>query len=119
MTKKTKRNFIELIKEVDNDGNIKNTKVYLTPVFIPFSKFTKKIKEVTELENDTKRSEYEKLPEFFAIISDLYNNQFTVDEMLDGLHTPEAMIEVRNQLEFFSDGVVQKENEAKLKELLK
>lgn len=119
MTKKTKRNFIELIKEVDTDGNIKNTKVYLTPAFIPFSKFTKKMKEVTDLENDTKRSEYEKLPEFFAIVTDLYNNQFTVDEMLDGLHTPEAMAEVQNQIAFFSDGVVQKENEAKLKELLK
>lgn len=119
MTKKTKRNFIELIKEVNDKGEITKTKVYLTPVFIPFSKFTKKMKEVIELEKDMKRSEYEKLPEFFAIISDLYSNQFTVDEMLDGLHTPEAMTEVRNQLEFFSDGIVQEENEAKLKELLK
>ncbi|MDO0950194.1 hypothetical protein Q1L93_00110 [Mammaliicoccus sciuri] len=119
MAKKTKRNFIELIKEVNDKGEITKTKVYLTPAFIPFSKFTKKIKEVTELENDTKRNEYEKLPEFFAIISDLYNNQFTVDEMLDGLHTPEAMAEVRDQLGFFSEGVVKEENEARLKELLK
>ncbi|MFU1728850.1 hypothetical protein ACM3BK_12315 [Mammaliicoccus sciuri] len=46
MTKKTKRNFIELIKEVNDKGEITKTKVYLTPVFIPFSKFTKKMKEV-------------------------------------------------------------------------
>lgn len=119
MTKNTKRNFIELIKEVDNNGNIKKTEVYLTPAFIPFSKFTEKIKKVEELDNDTKRTEFEKLPEYFEVISELYNNQFTPQDMLDGMHTPEAMTEFKNQLQFFSDGVVQESNKAKLKELLK
>ena len=50
---------------------------------------------------------------------DIYKNQFTVQELMDGLHAPEAIPELRAQIEFISQGELSEENEKRLKQLLK
>lgn len=115
MAKQTKLNFIELIKDVNENGEVE-TKVYFTPKFIPFSKLL----ELTEtLEAMEEKTEIEAMNEMFNVVADLYNNQFTVKELQDGLHAPEAVATLQEQISFISEGKITEDNEARLKELLK
>ena len=111
-----KKNFIELITEVDKNGEVKDKKVYVTPGFIPFSKL---IEASKVLESVEEKSEMEGLQEMLKVVADLYNNQFTTQELLDGLHAPDAITVLQQQIEFISTGKVTEDNEAKLKEILK
>lgn len=111
-----KKNYIELITEVDKNGEVKDKKVYVTPGFIPFSKL---IEASTVLESVEEKSEMEGLQEMLKVVCDLYNNQFTPEELMDGLHAPDAIETLQAQIEFISTGKVSEENQAKLKEILK
>lgn len=115
MAKQTKLNFIELIKDVDENGELK-TEVYFTPKFIPFSK----LMDLTEkLEAMEEKTETEAMHEMFQVVADLYDNKFTVEELQNGLHAPEAVSTLQEQIAFISEGKLTEANEARLKELLK
>lgn len=117
MAKQTKLNFIELIKDVDEKTGELNTKVYFTPKYIPFSK----LMALTEkLESMEEKTEVEAMNEMFKVVAeDIYNGQFTVEELQDGLHAPEAVATLQEQIAFISEGKLTEANEARLKELLK
>ena len=115
MAKQTKLNFIELIKDVNENGEVE-TKVYFTPKFIPFSKLLELTKTLEAMEEKT---EIEAMNDMFSVVVDLYNNQFTVEELQDGLHAPEAVATLQEQISFISEGKLTEDNEARLKELLK
>lgn len=115
MTKQTKLNFIELIKKEKDNGEFE-TVVYYTPKFIPFSKLIQLTKTLEAMEEKT---EMEAMDEMFKVVCDLYNNQFTVEELQGGLHAPEAVETLQEQIEFISSGKVSEENDKRLKELLK
>lgn len=126
MAKQTKLHFIELITDVKDNGEVE-TKVYFTPKFIPFSKLmqiTDRLQEIEKLEEADKeeknQSETETIKEMFKLVAeDIYNNQFTAEELMDGLHAPEAIKTVQEQIGFISEGKITEDNEKRLKELLK
>lgn len=113
-----KKNYIELITEVDNNGEVKDKKVYVTPGFIPFTVVIKAQNTLNSLEES--EDDMEGIQEMMKIVSkDIYNNQFTTEELMNGLHAPDAMRTLQAQLEFISAGKLTEENQAKLKEILK
>lgn len=104
MTTKTKQMSIELIQDVNENGELV-TKEYQTPKFIPFSKLMKATKKLEKLED---KSEMEAMDEMMQAICDLYNNQFTTEELMDGLHAPDAVRVIRENIEFISTGELPK-----------
>lgn len=104
MTTKTKQMSIELIQDVNENGELV-TKEYQTPKFIPFSKLMKATKQLEKLED---KSEMEAMDEMMQVICDLYNNQFTPDQLMDGLHAPDAVRVIRENIEFISTGELPK-----------
>lgn len=119
MTRKTKRNFIELIQEVNEDGEVTKSAIHLTPAFIPYPKYLDLMDRISKVEKDEDIDEIERIDKFMEIIVEIYGEKFTVDELKAGLHAPEANQILQDQVRFVSEGVVAEENEAKLKELLK
>ena len=104
MTTKTKQMSIELIQEVKDNGELV-TQEFKSPTFIPFSKLMKDTKQLEKLED---KSEMEAMDEMMQVICDLYNNQFTPDQLMDGLHAPDAVRVIRENIEFISTGELPK-----------
>jgi hypothetical protein len=104
MTTKLKEMSIELVTNVNEDGSVE-TQEYKTPTFIPFSKLMKATKKLEALED---KSEMEAMDEMFEVICDLYNNQFTVKQLTDGLHAPDAVRIIQENIEFISTGEIPK-----------
>lgn len=105
-----KRNMIELVKEV-KEGEIVTEK-YFTPVFIPLSVVYQAIDLSAEMQSNEKTSESEmvdKLLDFVA--NDIYKGQFTKEELINGLHAPEAIDTLQQQIMFITYG--QQTNETK------
>ncbi|MGO2869131.1 MAG: phage tail assembly chaperone G [Staphylococcus equorum] len=119
MAKQTKLNFIELITGEKENGEFE-TKVYFTPKYLPFSELMNLFEKVEEIEKTEEDSGTNSIQEMFKLVAeDIYKNQFTVQELMDGLHAPEAMTEIRAQIQFVSQGEQSEENEKRLKQLLK
>lgn len=101
-----KRNMIELVKEV-KEGEIVTEK-YLTPVFLPMSVVYEAIDMTQEIDkSDSKKSISEKelidkLLDFVA--NKVYNKQFTKDELFNGLHAPDAIQTLQEQIIFVAQG---------------
>lgn len=102
-----KRNMIELVKEV-KEGEI-ITEKYLTPVFLPFSVVYEAIDMTEEIEkseeNKNSKSEkilIDKLLDFVA--NKIYNKQFTKEELFNGLHAPDAIQTLQEQIIFVAQG---------------
>lgn len=97
-----KRNMIELVKEVDGD-NVKTEK-YLTPPFIPLSVVYEAMDLAEEMEKGEKseRDMIEILLDFVA--NRVYGKQFTKEELLNGLHAPDAIQTLQDQVLFVSQG---------------
>ncbi|MEE3951663.1 phage tail assembly chaperone G [Peribacillus frigoritolerans] len=96
-----KRNMIELVKEVKEGESV--TENYLTPVFIPFSvvyealDMTEAIdKSEKEKSAGSERELIEKLMDFVA--NKVYNKQFTKEELFKGLHAPDAIQTLQEQI---------------------
>ncbi|MGD7007625.1 phage tail assembly chaperone G [Metabacillus sp. 84] len=99
-----KRNMIELVKDV-REGEI-ITEKYLTPVFIPLSV----VYQAMDLTSDFEKGKQEmsereligKLIDFVA--NDIYKNQFTKEELENGLHAPDAITILQQQILFVAQG---------------
>ena len=110
MTKQFKQMSIELITDVKEDGEVVVT-TYKTKGFIPFSKLMKITKK---LEGMDKLSEQEAMEETFKVIcEDLYENQFTFDQLMDGLHAPDAAKVIEENITFLSTGELPKKEDKK------
>ena len=108
-----KRNYIQLIKDVKEDGT-PELETFFTPNFIPF----RKVYEAVELLDSDSNSDKQNMLESFNFIAELYNNEFTTDDLLDRLHAPDALNEIRSQIEFVSQGFMDDERKKKLKQML-
>lgn len=97
-----KRNMIELVKEV-KEGEI-ITEKYLTPVFIPLSVVYEALEMIAEIERNkvTERDLLDKMLDFVA--NRIYKNQFTKQELFDGLHAPDASRVLYEQILFITQG---------------
>lgn len=110
MTKQFKQMSIDLITDVKEDGELVTT-TYKTKGFIPFSKLMKITKK---LEGMDKLSEQEAMEETFKVIcEDLYENQFTVEQLMDGLHAPDAAKVIEENISFLSTGELPKKEDKK------
>lgn len=109
-----KRNFIKLIKEEKDGKVIYDT--YLTPAFIPLRKMTQAIEFMSN-----KESEEDDAQMFFKMIDmvvDIYDNQFTKDDVLDRLHAPDAIRELQSQIQFVSEGQMSDERKKELAKMV-
>ena len=99
-----KRNLIELVTEVKEDKV--ETKRYLTPVFIPLSIVYEAIDLIAELEKSEKTSERDQLDKLLDFVANrIYKDQFTRDDLEKGLHAPEAIQTLQNQILFVARGM--------------
>lgn len=99
---KLKRNFIKLVTGVE-EGEVQ-TKVYYTPPFIPFTLVYEAMDIMAGAEKEDK-SERDMFNDFAVFIAEgVYQKQFTVDQLLEGLHAPDAIQTLREQVEFVAQG---------------
>lgn len=116
-----KRNFIKIctnLKEVNDKGVEALYKTYVSGTAIPFRKVMDAVLIEKKAESD-EVSEAEGILEMFQVVCDLYENQFTTDDLMDGLHAPDAMDEIREQIRFFASGEMADQRKKELKALLK
>ncbi|CDQ17941.1 hypothetical protein SAMN05192559_104101 [Halobacillus karajensis] len=103
-----KRQMIELVKEVKDEGEVVTEK-FLTPAFLHFSVVYEAMdlaEEVFESSNNSLKEEKEKIDKALIFIADrLYNKQFTKEELFNGLHGPNAIATIQEQIIFAANGV--------------
>ena len=99
-----KRNMIELILDV-KEGEIV-TKKYVTPVFIPLSVVYEAIDVMADLSSrKTGDAEKDMIDNVLTFVSEkVYKNQFTRDDLFNGLHGPVAINELFMQVLFVARG---------------
>ena len=117
-----KRNFIKLIKnpkEVLN-GSEPLFNTYVSPAFVPYRKMYEAVEILDKKSNGNDDvSDIELTDIMIGFICDLYGDQFSKEELLDGLHAPEANEEIEAQINFFAKGAQSDEQKKELKALLK
>lgn len=106
-----KRNMIELVTNPQEvaEGAEPEIKKYWTSPFIPFTKVREAMDLASEMEKgeDSKMSDsIDKLSDF---VTEIYGKQFTKDDLYNGLHAPDAIPVIQDQILFIAQGV-QSEN---------
>lgn len=98
-----KKNLIVLVKEV-KEGEIL-TETYYTPAFIPLSVVYQAIdlsKEMGKVTLDNEVEIINKMVDFVA--KEIYKDQFTKEDLINGLHAPDAIQTLREQIIFITRG---------------
>lgn len=118
-----KRNFIKLIQidkkgnaVTDTEGNAKYD-TFITPTQIPF----RKIYDAADLMDGSlgeNTSAQENIDQMLDMVVDIYNHQFTKDDLLDRLHAPDAVEELQQQIEFIAQGQMDEERQKKLAQMI-
>lgn len=52
------------------------------------------------------------------MVVDIYNNQFTKDDLLDRLHAPDAVEELQQQIQFIAQGQMDEERKKQLAKMI-
>lgn len=114
-----KRNTITIVLEVQ-DGAIIRKKTYLTPVFIPLSTIYEALDLMEEIKKrKALKTERELIDALVTFITDkVYDNQFTKEDLIAGLHSPNAMAELFNQLLFIARGEQSEETKKYLETMI-
>lgn len=117
-----KRNFIKLVKvdkkgnlETDTEGNPKYD-TFLTPTQIPFRKIYDAA-DLMDTQEETKSTK-ENMDEMLDMVVDIYNKQFTKNDLLDRLHAPDAVEELQQQIEFIAQGQLDDERKKELAKMI-
>ncbi len=100
-----KRNMIELVKNVEEaqKGGEVELEKFWTPPFIPFSKVRQALQMQADMDEDSTELEtMEMLAQFVA--QEIYNKQFTIDDLYERLHAPDALEALQSQLIFVAQG---------------
>ncbi|WP_145349681.1 phage tail assembly chaperone G [Staphylococcus epidermidis] len=118
-----KRNFIKLIQidekgnaVTDTEGNAKYD-TYITPTQIPF----RKIYDAADLMDEDKGEELsaqQNMDKMLDMVVDIYNKQFTKDDLLDRLHAPDAVEELQQQIQFIAQGQMDEERKKELARII-
>ncbi|MEK4922391.1 hypothetical protein MKX78_10765 [Cytobacillus sp. FSL R5-0569] len=99
-----KRNMIELVTGVREDGEYE-IKKYFTPNFIPFSIVYEAVdlnEKMVKNKFESEKAQFDELLEF--VTNRIYGNQFSKEDLLNGLHAPEAISTLENQITFIAQG---------------
>jgi len=105
-----KRNMIELVKDV-KEGEVVTEK-YWTPVFIPMSVVYEAM-DLSETAESGKVKERDLFDQFMDFIATkVYKDQFTKQELMDGLHAPDAIQTLQDQILFVAQGQQTDETQA-------
>lgn len=97
-----KRNTITLVKDVKEGEVI--TETYITPTFVPL-RIAYEATDVSEYISSEKLNDRERYTKMIEFVTALYKEQFTIQELTDGLHGPEAIDTLREQLLFAANGI--------------
>lgn len=98
-----KRNAIELVTKLNDQGEVAETEVYWTPAFIPFDVVYQAVDLSTEMKE--KNNEREMMDRFVDFVTnDIYKNQFTKEDLKKGLHAPNAIETLQQQIMFVAQG---------------
>lgn len=118
-----KRNFIKLV-QVDKKGNaVTDTEgnakfdTYITPTQIPFRKIYDAA-DLMDSTSDENTSAQENIDQMLDMVVDIYNNQFTKDDLLDRLHAPDAVEELQQQIQFIAQGQMDEERKKQLAKMI-
>lgn len=117
----TKRNFIKLVQVdnkgkavLDSDGNPKYD-TFITPAQIPF----RMIYNATDLmDGSDEESSKQSMDEMLDLVVNIYQKQFTKDDLLDRLHAPDAVDELTQQIEFIAQGQMDDERKKELAQMI-
>ncbi|KHE73152.1 phage tail assembly chaperone G [Halobacillus sp. BBL2006] len=101
-----KRNMIELVTDV-KEGEI-ITQTYWTSPFLPMKVVLEAndiAAQIDKLETDDIEQQKETFDQLSSFVADvLYNKQFTKQELQDGLHAPQALNALYDQIIFITRG---------------
>ncbi|MFS8189480.1 phage tail assembly chaperone G [Rossellomorea marisflavi] len=96
------RNTIRLVKEVKEEEVIFET--YYTPPFIPFD-VVYEATDMSQAMQEGTKSERELMDDLVVFVSDrIYEGKFSAQELKSGLHAPEAMRILQEQVQFVAQG---------------
>jgi len=98
-----KRNSIELVTGVEGDEVV--TERYWTPPFIPLSVTYEALdlsQELSSQEGKSERDLMDKLIDFVA--TKIYAGRFTKEQLQNGLHAPDAIQTLQEQIMFIAQG---------------
>lgn len=112
-----KRHMIELVKEV-REGELVTEK-FLTPLFIPMKVVYEAIDLAAEIDKsgDGAQEEKELIEKLLSFTSDkVYGGQFTKEELFGGLHGPDAIRILQEQILFIARGMQNGETKKYLRE---
>lgn len=100
-----KRNMIELVKDVKQGELI--TEKYLTPLFISMKTVYEAIDMMEHIDEAAGSAESEKelIDKLSIFVVNLYDKQFTKEELFNGLHAPDATQKLQEQVLFAARGV--------------
>lgn len=101
-----KRNMIELVTNPQEvaEGGEPEVKKYWTPAFIPFTKVREAMSIAAEMESEDTTDYSEFLDKLADYVTDLYGRQFTKDDLYNGLHAPDAVSVLQEQIFFIAQG---------------
>lgn len=118
---KLSRNYIQLvtnIEDVQKDNAEPIFETFITPHFIPFRLVYSSLDTLAKAD-DPDTPESEALNVLMDMVTEIYNGQFKREDILDRLHSPDAVTELREQVEFVAQGKMDEERKKKLDKMLK
>lgn len=117
MAKPLKRNKIDIVTGVNDNGEVQ-VNTYVTPVFIPADTWYESIDTLEQIDDmelnnnalpeDEKRKMSDIMKEQIDLLIDMvvkiYDNAFSRDQLKKGLHAPQMMEVLLNQVQFIAQG---------------
>ncbi|GGA99604.1 hypothetical protein ERX37_05455 [Macrococcus hajekii] len=110
-----KRNYIRLVKEMKNNEPVFDT--FVTPAFIPFKMMYQAVDLMDEMQGD-KVTEKQAFDMMLDMVVDIYNKQFSKEQLMDGLHAPDALTELQEQVAFVAEGRMSEERKKELAKMI-
>jgi len=109
--------MIKLVKNTEEA--VKGAEIELekfwTPPFIPFSFTIQSVKMMEELEKKD-MSELDQMDKLADLVTKIYGNQFSKEDLYNRLHAPDAITELQSQVFFIARGEQTDETKKFLKE---
>lgn len=103
-----KQTAIELVTQVTDQGEIEATQTYQTSPFIPFEityKAMSLMEEASQTDESGKQFDKTIIDKFVDfIVVDMYGQRFTREDFLAGVHGPEFMNVLQEQVAFMANG---------------
>lgn len=116
-----KKNFIKLVNNqqdvVEKNADPKFD-TFITPSFIPFRKMYEAADVQDEIQNNKELTEKQQMDIMLDMVVSIYNNQFTRDKLIDGLHAPDTIEILREQVEWVAQGQMNEERKKELEKMI-